>query len=85
MEYITIPIYHNDKRTNLYQNELMNFFIFLTKTHPAFVLDKSLETKCRQTIMQMCEDLHAMDNLTLADFQLKINELLVLLQDAHTF
>lgn len=85
MEYITIPIYHNDKQANLYQNELMNFFIFLTKTHPAFILDKSLETKCRQTIMQMCEELHAMDNLTLADFQLKINELLVLLQDAHTF
>lgn len=85
MEYITTTICYNDKQANLYQNELMNFFIFLTKTHPAFIMDKSLETKCRPTVMQMWEELHAMENISLADFQLKINELLVLLQDAHTF
>lgn len=35
MEYTSIPDY-NDGSFNLYQNELMNFFIFLTKVHPAF-------------------------------------------------
>ena len=38
----SIPDY-NDGSFNLYQNELMNFFIFLTKVHPAFILDKSLK------------------------------------------
>ena len=38
MEYTSIPDY-NDGSFNLYQNELMNFFIFLTKVHPAFILD----------------------------------------------
>ena len=41
-EYTSIPDY-NDGSFNLYQNELMNFFIFLTKVHPAFILDKSLK------------------------------------------
>lgn len=85
MEYTSIPIYYNDESFQLYQNELMNFFIFLTKTHPAFILDKSLETRCHQFVIAVCDELRDMNNITLADFQLRINELLVLLQDAHTF
>ena len=85
MEYTSIPIYHNDAQANQYQNELMNFFIFLTRTHPAFVLDKSLEAGCRRFVRSACEELCDANEITLADFQLKINELLVLLQDAHTF
>ncbi|WP_281515152.1 S41 family peptidase [Phocaeicola sartorii] len=85
MEYTSIPIYYNDKRYNVYQNELMNFFIFLTKVHPAFILDKSLKAQCRQFVLSACDELCDMNNITLADFQLRINELLVFLQDAHTF
>ena len=50
MEYTSIPDY-NDGSFNLYQNELMNFFIFLTKVHPAFILDKSLKAQCRQFVL----------------------------------
>lgn len=85
MEYTSIPVYYKEERFNLYQNELMNFFIFLTKTHPAFILDKSLEAKCYQFVLSACDELCDMNPITLADFQLRINELLVLLQDAHTF
>lgn len=79
MEYTSIPIYYNDKRYNVYQNELMNFFIFLTKVHPAFILDKSLKAQCRQFVLSACDELCDMNNITLADFQLRINELLVFL------
>lgn len=85
MKYISIPVYYYDERFNLYQNELMNYFIFLTKTHPAFILDKSLEARCHQFVLSACDELCDMNPITLADFQLRINELLVLLQDAHTF
>lgn len=56
MEYTSIPDY-NDGSFNLYQNELMNFFIFLTKVYPAFILDKSLKAQCCQFVLSACDEL----------------------------
>ena len=85
MEYREIPIYHEHRQFNSYQNELMNLFEFIKTTHPAFIVLPQLEATMKEQVEVLCELLADESQWTLPKFQVQLNKLLTNLEDAHTF
>ena len=84
IEFKTIPIYFRNPSFNSFQNELMNFFIFLSKVHPAFLLDNSLLAKMQKQADFLCDLLADESSWNLSKFQIWVNKFIRNLNDAHS-
>ena len=84
-EHKEIPVYTHDSSLNIYQNELMNFLMFLKEVHPAFLLDKNIDERISLMAMDICNHLSDKSQWNLSKFQVWLNRLLTELQDAHSY
>ena len=85
MQHLQISkVIHSDDY-NDYQNELLNFARFLKDTHPAFLIDNKLKIKIDELVLKLCEQLSDTTIISLSDFQIILNKVLVELHDAHSF
>lgn len=83
IQYFDVPFFLKDLTRNAYQNELMNFWTFLQKVHPAFLQDKSLYARMDALAKQLCGEL-ADEKMALEKFQILLNRYVAMLSDAHT-
>ena len=83
IEYFPIPILKKDKQYNLYQNEVMNLVSFIKEYHPLPLVDGKAFASVEKQSEILCHSLE--HERTSSDFPMKLNKLLTLLHDAHTF
>ena len=83
IEYFPIPILKKDKQYNLYQNEVMNLVSFIKEYHPLPLVDGKAFASVEKQSEILCHSLE--HEGTSSYFPMKLNKLLTLLHDAHTF
>ena len=83
IEYFPIPILKKDKQYNLYQNEVMNLVSFIKEYHPLPLVNEKAFALVEKQSEILCHSLE--HEGTSSYFPMKLNKLLTLLHDAHTF
>lgn len=83
IEFFPIPILKKYSQCNQYQNEIRNLVSFIKEYHPLPLVEKEtfeLVEKESEVIY------HALEHEdVVSDFPIRLNRLLTLLHDAHTF